>query len=77
MIIKLNCKNNRETNQILDKEVKRDLQKAVSKTWNSGLGESCTMILPKKISKRYGLDKPSHIVIEEKIEGILIKKIEV
>lgn len=77
MTIKLNCYTKTETNQILDKEKNNGLQKAITKTWTSGLGGSCTMIVPKKISMRYGLDRPSHILLEGKKDGILIKKIEV
>jgi hypothetical protein len=78
MLKKVECSNKLETNKFLNKEVKNnDLKKAITRTWNSGEGRSCTMILPKKISRRYGLDKPSHVLIEEKINGIFIKKIEV
>ena len=77
MAIRINCYSKTETNKILDKEKSNSLQKAITKTWTSGLGGSCTMIIPKKISMRYGLDKPSHILIEGKIDGIMIKKIEV
>jgi hypothetical protein len=78
MTIQLNSNTKIETNRILDKKVKdNDLSKAITKTWNSGLGGSCTMIIPRKISKRHGLDKPSYIVIEERNEGIMIKKIDV
>jgi hypothetical protein len=79
MTIKENRFHKKGTNQILKREEIKinDFQKSITKTWNSGLGGSCTMIVPKKISKRYGLDTPSHILIEEKTDGIMIKKIEV
>lgn len=40
-------------------------------------GISATLIVPIKIARRYGMDKPSHVVLEEKEEGILIKKLEI
>ena len=40
-------------------------------------GISSTLIIPIKIARRYGLDKPAHVVLEEKKEGILIKKLEI
>ena len=60
-----------------DETTDNNLQKAVTKTWNSDIGNSCTMTVPKKISRRLGLDKPSHVVIEEKIDGFFIKKIDI
>lgn len=79
MTIRSNWYDKQETNTILDNEKIKNIefQKAITKTWTSGLGGSCTMIVPKKISKKYGLDKPSHILIEAKTDGIMIKKIEV
>jgi hypothetical protein len=40
-------------------------------------GISSTLIIPIGIARHYGLDKPSHVVLEEKEEGILIKKLEI
>ena len=36
-------------------------------------GISSTLIIPISIARRYGLDRPSHVVVEEKEDGILIK----
>jgi hypothetical protein len=50
-------------------------KKDIAHTWLAG-HKSCTLIIPKDFAKIYGLDKPSHVVIEGKENGILIKKIE-
>ena len=36
---------------------------------------SATMIIPIQTARRYGLDKPAHVVVEEKEDGILIRKL--
>ena len=36
---------------------------------------SATMIIPIQTARRYGLDKPAHVVVEEMEEGILIRKL--
>jgi len=46
----------------------------IVKTWLTGK-HSCTLILPRSVAKEYGLEEPSHIVIEGTAEGILIKKL--
>ena len=38
---------------------------------------SATLIIPLEIAKRHGLNEPSHVVVEEIPEGILIRKLEV
>jgi hypothetical protein len=37
---------------------------------------SCTTIIAKEIAKKYGIDEPSHVVVEGTEKGILIRKIE-
>lgn len=37
---------------------------------------SATLIIPTDMAKRHGLEKPSHVVVEESPDGILIKKLE-
>ena len=32
--------------------------------------------IPIEMARRHGLEKPSHVVVEERQEGILIKKLE-
>lgn len=38
---------------------------------------SSTLIIPIGIARRYGLDRPSHVVLEEVKDGILIKKLDI
>jgi hypothetical protein len=38
---------------------------------------SATLIIPISIARKYGLDSPTHVLVEEKEEGILIKKLEI
>lgn len=47
----------------------------IGKTWITN-SSSCTLTIPKEISKIYGLDKPSYIIIEKMNDGILIKKLQ-
>jgi hypothetical protein len=51
-------------------------KKDILKTWLAGQ-ESCTLVIPKDFAKQYGLDEPSHVVIEGRPEGILIRKLEI
>lgn len=53
----------------------KDKNKEVTKTWLAGQ-RSCTLVIPKDFAKRYGLDEPSHVIIEGTSHGILIKKLE-
>jgi bifunctional DNA-binding transcriptional regulator/antitoxin component of YhaV-PrlF toxin-antitoxin module len=52
------------------------MEKEIIKTWLTGQ-RSCTLIVPKEIAKKYNLDEPSHVVVEERPEGILIRRLEV
>lgn len=51
-------------------------KKEIIKTWLAGQC-SCTLVIPKDFAKEYGLDKPAHVIIEKRPEGLLIKKLEV
>jgi bifunctional DNA-binding transcriptional regulator/antitoxin component of YhaV-PrlF toxin-antitoxin module len=35
------------------------------------------VIIPIDTARKYGLDKPANVVVEERDEGILIKKLEI
>lgn len=61
--------NNMEDNKNVNK-------KEIIKTWLAGQS-SCTLVIPKDFAKEYGLDQPSHVIIEKRPEGILIKKLQV
>jgi len=36
---------------------------------------SATLIIPIEIARKYGLEKPSNVVVEENEKGILIRKV--
>jgi bifunctional DNA-binding transcriptional regulator/antitoxin component of YhaV-PrlF toxin-antitoxin module len=50
-------------------------KKEIIKTWLAGQ-QSCTLVIPKEFAKIYGLDQPSHVVVEGRPDGILIKKLQ-
>lgn len=56
-------------------ENNKDGTREVTKIFLSGRISS-TLIIPIEIARRHGLEKPSHVVVEEREEGILIKKLE-
>jgi hypothetical protein len=51
-------------------------KKEIKKTWISGQN-SCTLVIPRSVAKEYGLDLPSHVIVEKRPEGILIRKLEI
>jgi hypothetical protein len=55
---------------------KDKIGKEIGKTWLAGQ-HSCTLVIPREFAQQYGLDQPSHVVVEGRPEGILIKKLEV
>jgi hypothetical protein len=50
--------------------------KKVTHTFLSGR-LSATLIIPIDTARRYGLDRPANVVVEEREEGIFIRKLEV
>jgi hypothetical protein len=50
--------------------------KEICKTWLTGQ-KSCTLIIPRETARKYELDEPSHVIVEETASGILIRKLEV
>jgi hypothetical protein len=50
--------------------------KKITHTFLSGR-LSATLIIPIDTARRYGLDKPANVVVEERDDGILIRKVEV
>ena len=40
-------------------------------------GLSSTLIIPIELARKYDIDRPSHVTIEDTEKGILIKKLEV
>jgi hypothetical protein len=51
-------------------------KKEIIKTWLTGK-QSCTLVIPKDFAKEYGLDEPSHVVVEGTSEGIVIRKLHI
>lgn len=50
--------------------------KRITHTFLSGR-LSATLIIPIEVARKYGIDRPANVIVEEKPEGILIRKIEV
>lgn len=49
--------------------------KGLSKVWPTNK-ISATLIIPIDIARKYDLNEPSHVVVEERPDGILIRKLE-
>lgn len=54
--------------------IMKNLEKDVTHTFLTGK-VSCTLIIKKELAQEYGLTEPSHVVLERRPEGILIKKL--
>jgi hypothetical protein len=50
--------------------------KEITKTFLSGK-LSATLVIPIEIARRHGLERPAHVIVEEKPEGILFRKLEI
>jgi hypothetical protein len=61
---------------MLESEQITSEHKRVTHTFLSGKLSS-TLIIPIDTARKYGLDKPVNVVIEEKAEGILIKRLNI
>jgi hypothetical protein len=53
-----------------------NIKREIIKTWLTGQ-RSCTLIIPKKTARKYELEQPCHITLEETPAGILIRKLQV
>jgi len=51
-------------------------EKEIIRIWLAG-HSSCTLVIPKDFAREYGLDRPSHVIVERKRDGILIRKLDV
>lgn len=65
---------NTEKENTIDNRIKNE--KEIIKTWITGK-QSCTLIIPREFAKEYGLDEPSHVIVEGTSDGILIKKLKI
>ncbi|MGH9978491.1 MAG: hypothetical protein ACRD8Z_22070 [Nitrososphaeraceae archaeon] len=59
---------------MIENEKKND--KEIIRTWLAG-NQSCTLVIPKNFAREYNLDKPTHVIVEKKKEGLLIRKLEI
>jgi hypothetical protein len=50
--------------------------KKVTHTFLSGR-LSATLIIPIDTARKYGLDRPANVVVEERDDGILIRKLDI
>ncbi|CAN5131031.1 hypothetical protein BH18THE2_BH18THE2_43300 [soil metagenome] len=50
--------------------------KQITRTWLAGHC-SCTLVIPKDFARDYGLDRPCHVILEKKADGILIRKLKI
>lgn len=48
--------------------------KRITHTFLSGRLSS-TLIIPIETARKYGLDQPSNVIVEEREEGILVRKV--
>ena len=48
--------------------------KAITKIWITGKSSS-TLVIPKRLAREYGLEKPTHIILEKHQDGLLIRKL--
>jgi hypothetical protein len=58
-----------------DNKIQKE-KKQIIRTWLAG-NCSCTLVIPKEFAKEYGLDKPSHVILQGTPDGILIRKLEI
>ena len=49
--------------------------KQIVRTWITGKS-SCTLVIPKDFAKDLGLAEPSHVTVERKDDGLIIKKLD-
>ncbi|HJT82891.1 MAG TPA: hypothetical protein VJ697_00285 [Nitrososphaeraceae archaeon] len=56
------------------KNMEKEDKKEIIKTWLTGQ-HSCTLIIPREFAREYGLDEPTHVIVEGTSKGILIRKL--
>lgn len=49
--------------------------KQIAKSWKGNKNKSVIVSLPLSLSKKYNLDKPTYVILEQHHDGILIKKL--
>jgi hypothetical protein len=48
----------------------------IQHTWISS-GKACTMIIAKELAIKHGLTEPSNVILEDRPDGILIRKLNI
>jgi hypothetical protein len=66
---------NVKTKSNLSNERLENQKKIATIFMNNGI--SATVIIPIEFARKYAIDRPSHVTIEDTENGILIKKLEV
>lgn len=69
--VKIKTMANSENNM---KNMEKEDKKEIIKTWLTGQ-HSCTLIIPREFAREYGLDEPTHVIVEGTSKGILIRKL--
>ena len=64
------------TNQESEPKLEEHKYKKISPIFLSNKVSS-TLIIPIDMARKFGLDRPSHVILEETDKGILIKKLEI
>ena len=59
-----------------ERNIRKSEVKEITKIFLSGK-LSATLVIPIEIARRHGLERPAHVIVEERPEGILIRKLEV
>lgn len=54
---------------------KKFTNREITKIFKSG-SNSSTIVIPKRLAKHSGLDKPCHVIIESVDNGIMVKKLD-
>jgi hypothetical protein len=59
----------------IEEKSKQENEKKIGTIFLSN-GLSCTLIIPIDIARKYAIDRPSHVTIEDTQDGILVKTLE-
>ena len=60
--------------RVISMTLNERLEKKITSIFLSN-GKSATMIIPIDLARKYSIDRPSHVTIEDTQNGILIKKL--
>jgi len=60
----------------INSKTQQENQKTIASVFISN-GISSTLIILIKLARKYRIDKPSHVTIEDTQKGLLIKKLEI